>query len=60
MQKSVIVERKEVCGTCKGSKIKSGTSPTKCLHCEGRGIVFSNKAQSLSKQLALSAKAWEQ
>ena len=39
-QKQVGIERKGVCGTCKGTKVKPGTSPSKCTNCGGRGVVF--------------------
>ena len=39
-QKRVTVDRKGVCGTCKGTKVKPGTSPSKCANCGGRGAVF--------------------
>ena len=39
-QKQVSIERKGVCGTCKGTKVKPGTSPSKCTNCGGRGVVF--------------------
>ena len=40
VKKEVTLERKSQCGTCKGSKVKPGTSPTKCSNCGGRGVVF--------------------
>jgi molecular chaperone DnaJ len=39
-QRKVSIERKGVCGTCKGTKVKPGTSPSKCSNCGGRGVVF--------------------
>ena len=36
----VTVDRKAVCATCHGTKVKPGTSPTKCTQCGGRGVVF--------------------
>ena len=39
-QKKVTVERKGVCSTCKGTKVKPGTTPSKCTNCGGRGVVF--------------------
>ena len=39
-KRQVSLERKGLCVTCKGSKIKPGTSPTKCTNCGGRGVVF--------------------
>ena len=39
-KRQVSVEKKSVCGTCNGSKVKPGTKPSKCLNCGGRGVVF--------------------
>jgi molecular chaperone DnaJ len=38
--RQVVFDRKSVCGTCNGSKVKPGTSPSKCMNCGGRGVVF--------------------
>jgi molecular chaperone DnaJ len=40
VKKQVSLERKSQCSTCKGTKIKPGTTPTKCTNCGGRGVVF--------------------
>lgn len=39
-QKQVELDRKGLCTTCKGTKVKPGTSPSKCANCGGRGVVF--------------------
>jgi molecular chaperone DnaJ len=39
-QKQVNLERKGICTTCKGTKVKPGTSPSKCTNCGGRGTIF--------------------
>ena len=39
-QVPVSLERRTVCGTCNGTKVKPGTSPTKCTNCGGRGVVY--------------------
>ena len=39
-QKQVLIDRKGACSTCKGSKVKPGTSPIKCTSCGGRGFIF--------------------
>ncbi|MBI5154745.1 molecular chaperone DnaJ [Candidatus Poribacteria bacterium] len=36
---TVTFERREVCGTCKGTGCKPGTSPHRCRHCGGSGQV---------------------
>lgn len=36
--KDVIFNRTDVCETCKGSKAKPGTSPSKCGGCGGAGF----------------------
>jgi len=38
-KKAIPIEKKGVCNTCKGSKCKPGTAPSKCFTCGGRGIV---------------------
>ena len=38
-QKEVEVSRLEQCGTCDGSGVKPGTSPSRCGTCEGQGQV---------------------
>jgi molecular chaperone DnaJ len=40
VQRSIVIERKTVCETCKGTRSKPGTGPTKCLNCGGRGFVL--------------------
>jgi molecular chaperone DnaJ len=37
-QKSVSFNRTDVCGTCKGSRSKPGTSESKCGGCGGAGF----------------------
>lgn len=39
VEKELPVNRMEVCGTCKGSGSKPGTSPITCSHCGGTGQV---------------------
>jgi len=38
-KKTITLEKKGVCSTCRGSKCKPGTAPSKCFTCGGRGIV---------------------
>lgn len=38
--RTISFERKSQCGTCKGTKIKPGTSPVKCSQCGGRGNIY--------------------
>jgi molecular chaperone DnaJ len=38
-QKEVEVSRLEKCGTCDGSGVKAGTTPSRCATCEGQGQV---------------------
>lgn len=38
-QKKVQFERKSLCSTCNGTKIKPGTTPTKCTSCGGKGHI---------------------
>lgn len=37
--KKVTFEKRGTCPTCKGSKCKPGTAPTRCTACGGRGTV---------------------
>jgi molecular chaperone DnaJ len=47
-QRSFSVDRRTVCTTCRGSRSKPGTSPTKCLNCGGRGaVVFQRGPMSI-------------
>jgi molecular chaperone DnaJ len=39
VDKQVKVERKGVCGSCKGTKVKKGSAKSKCGVCKGMGIV---------------------
>ena len=39
VQKDVAYRIKDVCSTCKGSRCKPGTAPTKCSTCSGQGTV---------------------
>jgi len=39
-QVQVVLERRTVCPTCQGTKVKPGTSPTKCTHCGGLGVFY--------------------
>ena len=38
-KRQIKLEKKGVCQTCKGSKCKPGTAPSKCFTCGGRGMV---------------------
>ena len=38
--KSVSYDKKSICGSCKGTRAKAGTSPIKCSYCYGYGSVF--------------------
>jgi molecular chaperone DnaJ len=42
--RKVSLPRREPCGTCAGSGMKPGTSPTKCRRCEGRGVVIQGQS----------------
>lgn len=42
-QRTFHVERSAACGGCKGSKVKPGTTATKCTSCSGRGVMFIQK-----------------
>jgi molecular chaperone DnaJ len=39
VEKTVELNRNEVCGTCKGTGAEPGTTPQRCKTCEGRGEV---------------------
>ena len=39
-QVPVSLERRTVCETCHGTKVKPGTAPSKCTNCGGRGVVY--------------------
>ncbi|OMJ91937.1 hypothetical protein SteCoe_5361 [Stentor coeruleus] len=39
IQKKIQFERKSLCSTCNGTKIKPGTSPIKCSSCGGKGNI---------------------
>ena len=39
IKKDVVFEKRGVCKACSGSKCKSGTAPTKCAGCGGKGTV---------------------
>ncbi|OMJ91962.1 hypothetical protein SteCoe_5397 [Stentor coeruleus] len=38
-QKNIKFERKSLCSTCNGTKIKPGTNPIKCSSCGGKGHI---------------------
>lgn len=38
--RTISFERKSQCGTCRGTKVKPGSTPTKCTQCGGRGKIF--------------------
>ena len=57
VQAKVNLDRKATCGTCHGSKVKPGTSPTKCVHCGGRGVVFSRGDRCRCRLRALAVRA---
>lgn len=40
IEKKISLERREVCGTCKGTRSKKGTMKIKCNYCRGVGIVI--------------------
>ncbi len=39
LEKKISYTKRGVCVTCKGSKCKDGTSPTRCNACAGKGNV---------------------
>lgn len=39
-QVPITLDRRTVCETCHGTKIKPGTSPVKCTNCGGLGVVY--------------------
>lgn len=41
-KRTIELTRNELCGTCKGSGAKPGTSPVTCRGCGGRGVVGRN------------------
>ncbi len=41
-KKTIELTRHELCGTCRGSGAKAGTSPVSCKSCGGRGVVARN------------------
>jgi molecular chaperone DnaJ len=53
VQKTLSFERRDLCSTCHGTKVKPGTSPSKCLNCGGRGVVLIQKGP-LSLQTSCS------
>lgn len=39
VKRDLRLNMEEKCGTCSGSGIKAGTSPKKCVHCQGSGMM---------------------
>jgi molecular chaperone DnaJ len=39
----VPVDKQDVCGTCRGSGAKPGTTPKVCPECQGRGVINQNQ-----------------
>lgn len=40
VEKQIMLERKQICRTCKGTKSKHGNAKAKCGNCKGAGIVI--------------------
>lgn len=47
---SVLFDRTDLCTTCEGSKVRSGSPASRCPNCGGRGVVFLRRG-SMSVQV---------
>ncbi|QQG48575.1 MAG: molecular chaperone DnaJ [archaeon] len=55
LAKEIDVPREEVCGTCKGSGAKAGTSPSACQTCGGTGQVQRVQSSGFARMVRISA-----